>query len=155
METWKQAARRGVPAGVLAGAVTSAAAALGGRHKTGSAVAALNAPSHIVHREDPARVERATLRHTVPGLLINTAATIFWATLFEKAFGEMMNQRGASRAWTAAAWTATAAYVTDYYIVPRKLRPGYERRATGGALLGVYAGLALSLGLAALLQRRR
>lgn len=153
MSGWAHAVRSAVPGGMLAGVATSSAAALGGRQQTGSAVAALNAPSHIVHSEDAARVERPTAGHTLVGLLVNTAATLFWATVFEKALDNIQGRHKPSAIWAAAAGTAAAAYVTDYHLVPRKLRPGYERRATGPALLGIYAALALSLGVAALMRR--
>jgi hypothetical protein len=45
----------------------------------------------------------------------------------------------------AAAAVSSAAYVTDYYVVPRRLTPGFELRLPGSALALIYAALALGL----------
>lgn len=49
---------------------------------------------------------------------------------------------------------AAVAYVTDYYFVPKRLTPGFEKRLSGPAMFAVYATLALSLPIAALCERK-
>jgi len=77
-------------------------------------------PSHIVHSEEAARVERPTAGHTLVGLLVNTAATLFWATVFEKVQG----RHKPSAISVAAAGTAAAACVTDYQLGPAQASAG-------------------------------
>jgi hypothetical protein len=43
--------------------------------------------SHIVWGSDATNVREADLKHTVPALILNTGATMFWAALYERAFG--------------------------------------------------------------------
>ena len=44
------------------------------------------------------------------------------------------------------------AYVTDYKLVPAWMTPGFEKRLSNRSLLGIYAALALGLGLGGLLS---
>jgi hypothetical protein len=46
------------------------------------------------------------------------------------------------------------AYVTDYYVVPKRLTPGYELRLRPCALAGIYLALALSLSFSKPLRAR-
>src|SRR5437762_3543586 len=86
MKNWQEAVKSAIVPGVVAGAVTSAAASFRGRRETGSAIAPVNATSHVLWGDRAARVERPTLRHTAVGYLINTGAAVFWATIMEKIF---------------------------------------------------------------------
>jgi hypothetical protein len=54
-----------------------------------------------------------------------------------------------------ASIVSALAYVTDYYVVPRRLTPGFEQRLSRKSLLGTYAVLAGSLAVSALATRRR
>jgi hypothetical protein len=49
---------------------------------------------------------------------------------------------------------AGLAYITDYFVVPRRLTPGFEKRLSAPSMLGVYAVLAATLPLASLVQQR-
>jgi hypothetical protein len=44
--------------------------------------------------------------------------------------------------------------VTDYYVVPKRVTRGFEKRLSDPALFGVYAALALSLAAGSLLNGR-
>lgn len=102
MRTWRDSVKDGVLPGVLAGAVTSAVAALRGRIDSGSALAPINAPSHVLWGDRAAAVERATLRHTALGYLINTAAGVWWASVLDRLFGGAIARRGCRpRSWAA------------------------------------------------------
>ena len=43
----------------------------------------------------------------------------------------------------------------DYQVVPKRFTPGFEHRLSTGAMVGVYALLALGLGAGALAMRNR
>lgn len=154
MKSWRQAVSDGIGPGTLAGAITSIVAALRGRVETGSALAPINAPSHVLWGDRAAAVRKATLRHTALGYLINTVAGIFWAAVLEKLFGRVIARRGASAALLGGAATAGIAYLTDYHLVPKRLTPGYEKRVSGRSLLLIYGVLALTLGAGAWRRRR-
>lgn len=155
MKNWQEAAKDSVIPGILAGAVTGLAAAILGRRDTGSAMAAINAPSHVLWGDQAAAVEHATLRHTIPGYLINTAAAMFWSGVFEKFFGHLVPRRGLTTTLLGGAATAGAAYITDYYLVPRRFTPGFEKRVSGPSLLAIYTALGVSLAAGTLLVNER
>lgn len=133
-----------------AAALTSALALMWrGRHDTGSAAAPINAVSHIAHGDEALTVDRPTLRHTLPGVVLHAASGVFWALLFEALRG----RRGASRGLGATAADAVAATavaaVVDLAVVPRRLTPGFEQRLSGRSLALVYGALAVGLLLGA------
>ena len=148
-------ARKRLVPGAMAGAAAAVTAAVCGRRDTGSAVAPLNAPSHILWGDDAAQVERVTWRHTLPGLLITGGAAIFWAAVMEKLFGRAMDRRGAGAAAAAGAATAAIAYVTDYHAMPHRLRPGYDLRVSRRSLFAVFAAMGAALAVGAAVARRR
>ena len=148
MLSTEQALSRALVSGSIAAAVTSVAAALAGRRQTGSYAAPLNATSHVLWGEDATWRNRATLKYTGAGLLLTHGAGIFWGSVYEKLFGRPRNARPAPLAALAgAALVSIGAYLTDYYLVPQRFTPGYERRVSGKALAGIFA--ALGVGLAA------
>jgi hypothetical protein len=129
-------------------------AALRGKHDSGSAVAPINATSHVAWGEDAADVERADAKHTLLGLVINGGASVFWSALYEKAFGRAAERGQVATALLGGGAVATLAYVTDYYLVSKRLTPGWEHRVTPRSLALIYTGLALSFPLRGLLRRR-
>ena len=50
---------------------------------------------------------------------------------------------------------AALAYLTDYYVVPKRLTPGFEERLSGRSMFGIYALLGATLPLASLLFGKR
>ncbi|CAI07401.1 hypothetical protein ebA2309 [Aromatoleum aromaticum EbN1] len=60
--------------------------------------------------------------------------------------------RSARRSARGAA-VAAGAYVTDYYLVPKRFTPGYEKRLSGQSLALIYGALALGLAAGALLGK--
>lgn len=154
MKSWSEAVEDGLYPGALASAATSLAAALRGRKDSGSALAPINAPSHVLWGDRATQVERLTVRHTLVGHLINTASGIFWAAIFQKLFGRLVDRRGIEAGVLAGAATAGIAYATDYRVVPKRLTPGWEKRLSKRSLFYVYGALALSLGVGAALQRK-
>jgi hypothetical protein len=136
----------------LTTAATTAAALVLSARDTGHAAAALNATSHIVWGDKVGHFDEADYQHTVVGGALNAGAVALWSTihaLFPKPNSTFAKLRN-------AALVAAAAYVTDYYIVPKRLTPGFEKRLSKTSLLGMYAALAASLVLsdAAALQTK-
>jgi len=134
---------------------TLAATALCGARKHGNAVAPVNATSHVLWGDEAVRARKIDAKHTIPGLVINEGASVFWAAIYEGAFG----RRAERGEWTAAlaggGVIAALAYLVDYHLVSRRLTPGWEHHLDGRSLLVVYAALAASLPLRALLRRAR
>jgi hypothetical protein len=155
MKTWTQAFKDSIVPAAVADAATLATVALCGRRDSGSAIAPVNASSHVIWGERAAAVERATLRHTLPGVLINAGAGLWWALVFEKLFGAMADRHGAAAAATGGAATAALAYAVDYHLVPRRLTPGWEHRMSGRSVATSLAAMGAGLAVGAVLSRRR
>ncbi|MEO8733744.1 MAG: hypothetical protein ABI373_05400 [Flavobacteriales bacterium] len=135
----------------VATAATTSAIALLGHLENGSAVAPLNAASHMLWGEE-ATTEEVDARHTLPGVAITVAGVASWAGVHEL----MMPRERPSvpRALLTGAVTAVAAYVTDYHVVPKRFTPGFEKQLSRKAMFGVYATLAIALALGSLCRDR-
>jgi len=136
----------------VATAATSGASSWFAFRETGHPAAALNATSHILWGDDAASKDKADLRHTLVGAVINAAAMVSWASVQQLLFPRA---RGPLSALGIGATVSGLAYVTDYYLVPRRLTPGFEKRLSPPALGAVYAVLAAALGVGAWLGRKR
>lgn len=142
-----------IPGAVAAAAVCSAIALLG-RSDTGSAIAPINASSHVIWGQRAGQVEKVTLGQTLPGLAINVGASFWWALVFEKLFGRKMDRGGAGTAIASGVATAALAYVVDYKLVPQRLTPGWEQRLTNRSLFTSLGIMGVGLGIGALLARK-
>ncbi len=139
---------------VPASAATTAVVTLCGEAEERNAVAPLNAVSHILWGDSAAREDEVSLKHTGAGIALNTLAITSWAGVYEAAFGGRA-RRGSNRAAIIGGIATSAlAYVTDYYVVPRRLTPGFEKRLSPLSMFAVYASLALSLPIASILGRK-
>ena len=135
----------------IATVATTATAALFGKREVGSAAAPLNATSHILWGDEAAKHDEADWRHTGVGVLLNAGAMLSWVYVQERYFPRP------SGVWGAAAsgvGVAALAYVTDYYLVPKRLTPGFEKRLSSTALFAIYASLAAALASGAALHTR-
>jgi hypothetical protein len=145
---------RSLSRGSLAGLVTTAAVALAGRREARSAVAPINATSHVLWGDEAGTTDAVDLKHTVPGLLINTGAGIFWALVHELLLARS-DPRDRATAAAAGAAVGALAYAVDYHLIPRRLTPGWELRLPlRGVALG-FVALGASLAVAGLLRARR
>jgi hypothetical protein len=133
-------------------ATLAAAAALGARER-GSAVAPINATSHILWGEEAADARVPDLKHTVPGVALNEGACVFWALFYEKLFGRSAERGDAAAAFAGGGAVAALAYLVDYHLVSKRLTPGWEHQLSGRSLAVMYAALALSFPLRGLLRR--
>lgn len=152
MNTWSQALRRTVPIAALTSITTAFAAALCGWRENGNAVAPLNAISHIVWGEEAAQQEKASVRYTATGLVLNTSAMFGWSLIFAGLFGGRRSYRAAS-SLGGGAFVSLVAYVVDYHVVPKRLTPGVEERLSSRSLLALYIVLALSLAVGGLMAK--
>ena len=152
---WSEAVRSAVSSGAVTAVATAGSVSLAGARDTGSAVAPINATSHVAWGESAADFEGIDAKRTGLGMLLNAGACAFWATFYERYFGRAADRGDARTALLGGGIVAAAAYVTDYHLVPKRLSPGWEHRLSGRSLAMTYAVLALSLSLRGLLRKRR
>ncbi len=144
-----------IATGAIATAATTAAASVCGRIEEGEPIAPLNAISHILYGDEAATHNEPSTKYTMPGILLNTAAITGWAAVHEIMFSGRRRPQTLAGALAAGAATSALAYVTDYYLVPKRFTPGFEKRLSNKSLAGIYATLALSLGVASWLRHRQ
>jgi hypothetical protein len=140
--------------GAIATAATTAAASACGRIEDGEPIAPLNAISHILYGDEAAAHNEPSAKYTMPGILLNTAAITGWAVVHELMFNGRRRPQTLPAALAAGAATSALAYVTDYYIVPKRFTPGFEKRLSNSSLACIYGTLAASLGIASWLRHR-
>jgi hypothetical protein len=139
-------------AGAAAAASTTATLAWIGARRDRTPYAPFNAVSHIAWGGEAAWHTEPSIKYTLTGALLNAAAVMSWAGIFEG----LLRARRPSVASTVTAGVATTAlaYVVDYHVVPRRLTPGFELRLPTRSLLPIYGSLAGGLIAGALLARR-
>ena len=120
-------------------AATTASATVLSTHHTGQPAAALNATSHIVWGARAFRMDRADVQHTLVGTLLNASAMLSWSVAHEL----LPRPRSCLHRVAKAAGVSALAYVVDYYVVPKRLTPGFEERLPPSALAMVYVALGL------------
>jgi hypothetical protein len=150
MKTWSEAAKDSAFTGSVASAATAAVAAALGKAETGSPWAPLNAVSHALWGDRAARRSGFSGKYTVTGTALNQGGAMVWALVYEKFFGRT---RSVPAALLGGAAVAALAFVVDYYVVPKRLTPGYEKRLSPRSLAGIYGALALGLGASTILRR--
>lgn len=155
MTTWNKSLQRGLVSGATASALSAAALALCSQRETHSPFAGVNAISHWVWGDRAALHDAPSLRHTALGYAIHHASASFWAVLFERICGKLLDRRAvAPTVQAAAAATAVACFV-DYKMTPHRLQPGYEMRLSRPSLALVYIAFGAGLAAGSLLNRRR
>ncbi|WP_232429409.1 hypothetical protein [Noviherbaspirillum autotrophicum] len=141
--------------GAIAGFTTALAASLAGKREAGSYAAPLNATSHVFWGDEAAQHDEASAKYTLTGVATNVASATFWAAIYEKLFGQQSGTEQSLLKPVLGALAVTAgAYVTDYYLVPKRLTPGYELRLSGKSLAAIYGALAVGLAAGGLMSRR-
>jgi hypothetical protein len=155
MRSWRPTLREGLIAGSVASVVSTAVLLAAGRKEPRRAVAPVNAISHWIwgglalHQNEP------SLRHTLTGYLIHHAASVFWAVIHARVWGERPQAKRPVPALAGSVAAAGVACFVDYRMTPQRLTPGFEHRLSRPAMAGVYAGFALGLALGSLLAARR
>ena len=141
--------------GTIATAATTAAASLCGQLEEGESIAPLNAISHIIWGDEAATHEAASVKYTMPGVVLNAAAVTGWAGVHELIFGGRRRPRSFGGAIAGGAVVSALAYVIDYHIVPDRVTPGFEKRLSNQSLAAIYTTLAVSLGVASWLRNSK
>ena len=113
--------------------------------------------------DEAAGKDDASLKYTGTGFLLNHASSIFWALFYEKLFGARAASANASTRANSrrkngrtarpslmqplvdAAAVTAGAYITDYYLIPKRFTPGFEKRVSGRSLAAIFAMLAIGL----------
>lgn len=155
MNRLSQFAKDTLKSGLVASAATTLAVNALGEMEEGNAISPINAVSHILWGNRAARQSEASIKYTLSGGLLNTAAIVGWAGVHRILFGRRRMTPTVAGAIAQGCATSALAYVTDYYIVPKRFTPGFEKRLSNGALLAVYGTLALALAAGNLKGRRR
>lgn len=145
-------ALRALAVGTVASLCVFSALGVLGRRGARSAVAPINASSHVLYGEKAGDVDSIDVSHTVVGSVINYGASIFWALPFTWWLYQKRN-RSASQITLAAATTATVAGVVDYGLLPRRLSPGWEHAVPPHSVAVTFGSLAVGLALGALATR--
>lgn len=154
MRSWSQFLEDSLVTGSLAAVATTAAIAACGRVENRNALAPINAISHIAWGDRAAKEQQASWTYTATGLGLNAAAVGSWAVFYEALVGRRVNAGDVKACLLGGALVSAIAYVVDYYVVPRRLTPGFEKRLSNNSLFAIYATLAVSLGLGGLLRAR-
>lgn len=155
MQKLSHAVRAAVLSGTVASVASTVALIVCSARDQGRPAAALNGPSQWLWGKRALRAKRATLRHTAVGYVIHHASSIFWATLHEWTFGNVRPpaRKSIPLVCAQAAATTAAAYVVDYYVTPRRLRPGFEKHLEPRSMFAVYAAFGAGLALATIARR--
>ena len=140
--------------GAIATAATTLAASALGKLEDDNAIAPINSVSHIAWGDKAAAQEQASVKYTLTGGLLNSAAVISWAAVHTLLFGRR-NRPSATEALVGGATVSALAYVTDYHVVPSRLTPGFEKRLSNRSLFAVYGCLAAALAMGALASGKR
>ena len=141
-------------AGSIVAAATIAAVALRGLNDSGSAVAPINASTHVVYGPEAGGYDEPDFKHTLPGLAINAGASVFWAAVYERLFGRAVTRSDVGKALLGGGAVAGLAYLLDYHLLPKRLTPGWEERVSGRSLAMIFGVMALTLPVWSLLKRR-
>ena len=137
----------------VTGAVTSACALAAllvvSRYETGHAFAALNGSGQLVNGDEALRARDASLRHTLPALLIQHASAHWWAAAQEH---PVLVRHVPGPALRACALTLLAAFL-DYGLLPKRLSPGYEGQLSLRGIALVFAAVGAGLALGSRIQQ--
>ena len=144
---------RALVAGSFAGLATTATLAFLGARQGGSAAAPINATSHVLWGDEAGAADGVDVKHTLPGLLINGGAGVFWA-LVRELISARLPQRDPATAVATGAAVAGLAYVVDYHLIPRRLTPGWELRLPRRSVALGFVALGAALAIAGLIQDR-
>ncbi len=158
MTWWKRALDEAIISGSIASIASTVALAVAGRRENGHPAAPVNAISHWVWDREALYKDRTTARHTLTGYLVHHGASLFWATLHARAWGDRPQATQLAPALASATATAALACFVDLRLTPRRLTPGFEHRLSAKAMALVYASFAVGLAagsMAARLHRTR
>ncbi len=149
------ALRRALFSGSSASITSAVALSICSRIDEGSYAGALNGPSQWLWGEAEAYTRAASVRHTVAGYLIHHVTSMFWATAYERIFGEPGERKTPLRRCAEAAVSTTVAYMVDYHLTPSRLRPGFKKHVRSPSMFAIYCAFALGLAAASIVRDRK
>lgn len=162
MQTDSSILTRTLTSGTVSGLAVALAASLAGKREAASYAAPLNATSHILWGDEAALHSAPSAKYTASGFLLNHAAALMWAGVYEKWVEPAVERWFAQRPELAplapavsAAAVSAGAYITDYYLVPKRFTPGYEKRLSGKSMAAIYGALALGLAATTMMRDKR
>ena len=155
MQDWTRVLREGIVSGTAAGLLSAAVLAITGKRDAGSSVAAINAESHWLWGDESLREDRATLKHTLAGIVTHQLSTVFWATLHALLRPRQASMRSIPQAVVGGLATSVAAAAIDYTLVPKRVTPGFEHRLSKPSMVAVFAAIAAGVALGTLLVREK
>ena len=155
MKPTKEIVLDSLATGKLTTLASAAAIAACGQAELQNPIAPLNAVSHIVFGDEAAKQDELSLKYTATGLLLHDAACTSWAALHEQLVGRAVEKGNVPAAFAGGALVSAIAYFTDYYLVPKRMTPGVEKRLSGRSLFFIYTGLASGLAVGSLLNAKR
>jgi hypothetical protein len=155
---WSSAIFNGLVSGAVASVVSTVALSILGKAELGRYAAPVNGPSQWIWGRHARYQDHFSLRYTLIGYAIHHAASVFWATWYEKLRQQLPPAKSTAAVLAPAVATAAAAYAVDFHFTPKhltpRLTPGFEHRLSQPSLLIVYATFALGLAGTALLARK-
>ena len=150
MINWQQLLADSARTGAIATAATTLAAAACGRRDGASALAPINAISHIAWGDEAASQTALSGKYTLTGLALNAVAITGWAAIYHGLVGSLAERGDPTAQALAGPAVSALAYVTDYHVVPARLTPGFEKRLSSQSMWCVYSALAVGLALGGL-----
>ena len=144
---------RTLVSGTVASMASTAALAIRGKKEKRSSLAPINAIRHWVRGKGTTRRRDVTLGHTLLGYGIHHASSILWATAYEKWLERQPHKLSSSKILLGAGATAGLACFIDRKLIPKRLKPDYEKHLSRRALVTTYSTFALGLAAPALLKR--
>jgi hypothetical protein len=140
--------------GAAASVATALTAALFGQAEKGKPLAPINAVSHIAFGSEAAEHNEPSCKYTATGLLLHTAAVTMWSAVYEAIHERREKPNDLAGALVDGAIVSGLAYITDYFLVPKRLTPGFELRLSNSSLAGIFGMLALSLAVGSLATKK-
>ena len=104
----------------------------------------INCTAHWLYGDKAAHMGRTGGRVTLVGLATNTAATMFWAWLYDRALGK---QPGLMRRLAVTAALGPVAYMVDYKATPKRFTPGWELVMAPRRMALVYLSMVIGMAL--------
>src|SRR3954470_20558523 len=141
MKGFPELCRDVMATGTFAAAGTTVAVAACGQWENNDAIGPLDAVSHIIWGEEAFAANEFDVKHTLAGVALNAAAVFSWAVIHELLVGEQADRGDVVSCLIGGLAVSALAYVTDYYIVPKRLTPGFEEKLSGGSLCLIYNAL--------------
>ncbi|WP_308720997.1 hypothetical protein [Komagataeibacter xylinus] len=133
----------------LGSVMSSGMAMVQARRQTGAYGPGINCTAHWLYGDKAAHMNQPGTRAALVGLATNTAATLFWSWLYDRALG---SQPRLMRRLVVTAALGPVAYMVDYKATPKRFTPGWELVMAPRRMALVYLSMVIGMAVGA---RRR